>query len=130
MTLTLIPLTKINFKWIAGDFAGGSVVKNLPSNAGDAGLIPGQGTKFPHAVEQLRSNATTTELACLNERARVPQTTEPTRPGAQAPQLERENPHATTNSPCRKEKIPHASMKIPHATTKTRRSQKIKKINF
>ena len=33
-----------------GDFPGGPVVKNLPYNAGDAGLIPGQGTKIPHAV--------------------------------------------------------------------------------
>ena len=28
---------------IAVGFPGGSVVKNLPANAGDAGLIPGQG---------------------------------------------------------------------------------------
>ena len=27
-------------------FPGGSVVKNLPANAGDAGLIPGSG-RFP-----------------------------------------------------------------------------------
>ena len=26
------------------------MVKNLSSNAGDAGSIPGQGTKIPHAV--------------------------------------------------------------------------------
>ena len=30
------------------DFPGGPVVKNLPSNAGDVGLIPGQGTEIPH----------------------------------------------------------------------------------
>ena len=36
------------------DFPGGPVVKNLPSNAGDAGLIPGQGTKIPHAAGQLK----------------------------------------------------------------------------
>ena len=35
----------------------------------------------------------------------MPQTTQPTRPGARAPQLERENPQATT-----REK-PHASTK-------------------
>ena len=29
------------------------VVKNPPSNAGDAGLIPGWGTKDPHASRQL-----------------------------------------------------------------------------
>ena len=28
----------------AGDFPGGPVVKNLPYNAGDTGLIPGQET--------------------------------------------------------------------------------------
>ena len=39
---------EINYK---RDFPGGPVVKNLPSNAGDAGSIPGQGTKIPHAME-------------------------------------------------------------------------------
>ena len=39
---------KINNKlW---DFSGRPVVKNLPSKAGDAGSIPGSGTKIPHAV--------------------------------------------------------------------------------
>ena len=37
------------------------MVKNQPSNAGDEGLIPGLGTKIPHALEELRSRATTTE---------------------------------------------------------------------
>ena len=32
-----------------GDFPGSSVAKTLPSNVGDAGLIPGWGTKIPHA---------------------------------------------------------------------------------
>ena len=31
------------------DFPGGLVVKNLPSTSGDAGSIPDQGTKIPHA---------------------------------------------------------------------------------
>ena len=35
------------------DFPGGPVVKNPPSSAGDAGSIPGQGTKIPHAAGQL-----------------------------------------------------------------------------
>ena len=39
------------------DFPGGPVVKNLPSNVGDAGLIPGRGTKIPHAVGQLSLRA-------------------------------------------------------------------------
>ena len=44
-----------------GDFPGGPVVKNLPSNAGDVGLISGQGTKIPHALEQLSQRTTTKE---------------------------------------------------------------------
>ena len=58
------------------------MVKNPPYNAGDAGSIPGQGTKIPRAMGQLNPHATTTEPARLNERAGVPQTTEPTRLGA------------------------------------------------
>ena len=74
------------------------MIKNPPSNAGDAGSIPSQGIKIPHAVGQLSPRITTTELARLNERARVPQTTEPTGPEALTPQLER-SPRAATKSP-------------------------------
>ena len=35
------------------DFPGGPVIKNLPSNAANMGLIPDQGTKIPHAMGQL-----------------------------------------------------------------------------
>ena len=42
-------------------FPGGTLVKNLPSNAGDAGLIPGQGTKIPHATGQLNPRAASRE---------------------------------------------------------------------
>ena len=35
------------------DKPGGPVVKNSPSNAGDGGSVPGQGTKTPHALGQL-----------------------------------------------------------------------------
>ena len=38
---------------------GRPVVKNLPSIARDVGLIPGQGTKIPHALEHLSPWATT-----------------------------------------------------------------------
>ena len=55
---------------VGGDFPGGPVVKNPPSNAGDAGSIPGWGTKIPHAVGQLSPRATTTELSRLSEGAR------------------------------------------------------------
>ena len=40
-----------------GDFPGGPVVKNPPSNADGEGLIPGRGTKIPHATEQLSLRA-------------------------------------------------------------------------
>ena len=48
------------------DFPGGPVVKNPPYNAGDAGLIPGLGTKILHAAGQLSPCATTTELVRLS----------------------------------------------------------------
>ena len=40
-------------------FPSGPVVKNLPPNAGDTGLIPGQGTKIPHAMGQLSPHTAT-----------------------------------------------------------------------
>ena len=52
--------TKIKI-FIAGDFPGRPVVKNPLANAGDAGLIPGQGTKTPHTKEQLSSHTTARE---------------------------------------------------------------------
>ena len=57
------------------------MVENPPSNVGDVGLIPGPGTKIPHAVGQLKP-------ARLNERAQVLQTTEPMCSGALVPQLQ------------------------------------------
>ena len=40
------------------------MVKNPPPNVEDVGLIPDQGTKIPHAVEQLSPHAATREPAC------------------------------------------------------------------
>ena len=37
------------------------MVKNLPCNAGDKDLIPGQGTKIPHVEEHLSPCSRTTE---------------------------------------------------------------------
>ena len=51
------------------DFPGGPVVKNLPSNTGDISLIPGFGTKIPHAAKQLSPCTTTTEPKHHNERS-------------------------------------------------------------
>ena len=38
------------------------MVKNPSANAGDVGLIPCQGTRIPHAAEELNLCATSTEL--------------------------------------------------------------------
>ena len=81
------------------------MVRNLPANEGDAGSIPGWGTKIPHAVGQLSPCATTTELTHLNEREKTCM-----------PQLER-SPSTATKRPPRNEKILHASTKIPWAAT-------------
>ena len=42
------------------------MVENPPSNAGDVGLIPGQGTNIPNVTGQLSPRAATTELVLLN----------------------------------------------------------------
>ena len=42
------------------------MVKNLPSNAGDAGLIPGQGTKIPHSMCTGQGEAGGTKPTCCN----------------------------------------------------------------
>ena len=47
------------------DFSGSPVVRNLPHNEGDIGLIPGWETKIPHATEQLLSPRAL-ELTCHN----------------------------------------------------------------
>ena len=58
-----------------GDFLGGPVVKNLPVNAEDIGLIPDLGTKVPHTVGQ-RIQCTTTSEA-LEPRVHAPQQEQP-----------------------------------------------------
>ena len=49
-----------------GNFLSGSVVKNLPCNAGDLGSIPGRGSKAPHTSEELSLCVATTEPMCHN----------------------------------------------------------------
>ena len=56
----------IKLKSSLQDFPGGPVVKNLSSNAGDAGSTPGRGTKIPHVMGQLSPHATAAEPAHLN----------------------------------------------------------------
>ena len=41
---------------IDGDFPGGPVVKIAPPNAGNAGLIPGQGAKIPQGSRTKNQN--------------------------------------------------------------------------
>ena len=41
-------------------------LKNMPSNAEDKGLIPGQGTKIPHGLGQRSPPASTTEKKILH----------------------------------------------------------------
>ena len=55
------------------NFPSGSVIENLPSNAGDMGSIPCQGTEIPHATGQLSPCPTTRGPACPNERSVPPQ---------------------------------------------------------
>ena len=44
---------------------GDPVVKNLPANAGDSGLIPGLGTKILHVTGQVNLRSPTTEAHVL-----------------------------------------------------------------
>ena len=79
----------------ARDSPGGPVVKNPPSNAEDAGLIPGQGTKIPLALGKPSLHAITTEPArstACNKRSPGTMTKSP---GATA----RESLYAPTKSP-------------------------------
>ena len=53
------------------------MVENPTCNAGEAGLLPAQGTKIPHAAEQLSPKATATEgshsrARALQRKSRVP----------------------------------------------------------
>ena len=48
---------------IGWDFPCGPVVKNLPANAGDVGLISSLGIKIPHPTGQLSPHPATTEPA-------------------------------------------------------------------
>ena len=46
---------------MVADFPSGPVVKNPPCNAEEVGSIPAQGTKIPHAVEQLSQHTAISE---------------------------------------------------------------------
>ena len=99
-----LPIQLISQSW---DFPGDPVVKNPPSNAGDAGSIPGRGTSISHAAGQLSPRSTTTELMRLNQslhvanyRAHTPWSLRATtrEEKTRTPQLER-SPRTTTKDP-------------------------------
>ena len=48
-----IDLSRDNFKEKMGDFPGGLEVRTPHIHHRGSGLIPGQGTKIPHAAEQI-----------------------------------------------------------------------------
>ena len=56
------------------DFFGGPVVKGPSSNAGDAALIPGWGTKIPHATRATR------EACALQQKKHMPHNKDPAQP--------------------------------------------------
>ena len=65
-----LPTQTTNRKFKTGDFP--VVDKNPPFKVGDMGLIPGQGTKIPHAVRQLSPHATTREKSMHhNDRSHI-----------------------------------------------------------
>ena len=49
------------------DVPGGPVVENPPCKSEDKGLIPGQGTKIPHATQQVLSYMLWSPLATSRE---------------------------------------------------------------
>ena len=57
------------------DFPSSPMVKNPPCNGGDAGSIPGWGTKISHAAMQLSQCTTTTEPVRSGARCHNPCTT-------------------------------------------------------
>ena len=56
---------------VGSSYFPGPVGKNLPCNAGDVSSIPRQGTKTPHATEQLSPHATTRDSVNCNKRSHL-----------------------------------------------------------
>ena len=59
------------------DFPSAPVVENSLCNAGDTGLIPGQGTTILHAAEQLSTHTTTRKSLHRKERSCTQQLMQP-----------------------------------------------------
>ena len=60
------------------DFPGGTVVKNLPANAGDMGSIPGRGTKSPQVTchGQKKQNKKQPNKKCIRRMNTSPKKTD------------------------------------------------------
>ena len=63
-----------------GDFPSGPVIKHPPCNAGDSGLIPCQGTRTPHAMEQLKAPVPQLESSCTAAKYSTCHDEDPTQP--------------------------------------------------
>ena len=59
---------KMTSKSLSRNVPGDPVLRNLHDNAGDAGLIPGQGTKIPHEAQQGSQGIAAGETMCLDQR--------------------------------------------------------------
>ena len=60
-----------------GDFPGGPLVKNLPSNAGDADSIPVRGTRIPQLSPRTTGQLGLCTTVLLGNWARAPQLLSP-----------------------------------------------------
>ena len=66
-SLRIISYAHRGLKTLLGGLPWCPVVKNPPSNTGDTGSIPGQGTKIPHAQEQVSPHTARKEPAFSNQ---------------------------------------------------------------
>ena len=107
------------------DVPGGPVVKNLPCNAEDTGLIPGWGAKILHAAEHQGPCITTTEPTPQAESPRATTTEAHVHQSPHAKSTEPNMPQLESLCTASK-KIPRDTTKSSHIATKTPHSQ----INF
>ena len=75
----------VAINYVSRDFPGGPMVKHPPSNAGNTGLIPGRGTKIPHASEQLSPPLATTNAHVLWSPRATARESVPARKGSRVP---------------------------------------------
>ena len=91
------------------ELPSGLVVKNLPSNVGDTGLIPGQGIKIPHANKQ-RSPHTLEPTLCNREATGLSNRA----PMLRAPGADRREASTLLRRPCMLQPRPNAAKVNKH----------------